>query len=449
MRRSIRLKLLILCSLIALTMATVFGSLTYVNVHHAIYRAVDSQLLELANGLAAVLTRTENGTFLVELSNSQLDAFQRDYAESLYYRIWNEQQSEIDTSHPGYDIPMMLSTGSRTRDGSRELNASGPSGSRILVGRKIPRELQQLNLLAATSIVVGIVVLAAMLGGGWYLTGQVLEPIHRISQAAATVSESTISERIDVSTMELELSNLAQAINGAFDRLQQAVERQSRFTADASHELRTPLAIIIAHADRVLKIPRSPAEYQEVLQIVQRSAKRMQGIADGLLILARCDASIKEQNMEPIQFDEIVEETCDTYQHLAAQKSIRLDVHTIPLRVFGNPFLLSEAIGNLVANAIKYSVFEGHVSVQLSREQDHAMLTISDNGPGISSENQPLVFDRFFRVDKARTSDSQGSIGLGLAIVKSIVEMHKGRVSLISQLGKGSAFQLKFTIIGE
>lgn len=449
LRKSIRWNLLVLYSLIALTMATVFGSLTYLNVRYATYRVADLQLADLAQGLAAVLTEDDERTFLVELTNGQLDAFQRDYSQLLYYRMWNERQSIIDTSHPTMEIPVMRANGSRTRNGCRELSVNGPSGSRILVGRKIPREVQQLNVLAATSFLVGVLVLVAMLGGGWYLIGRALEPIHRISQAAARVSESTISERIDVSTMESELSNLSQAINDAFDRLQYAVERQTRFTADASHELRTPLSIIIAHADGVLKCPRSPAEYQEVLHIVQKSAKRMQGMADGLLMLARCDSFSNAQNMGPLRFDEIVEEACDSYQHLAAQKSIRLDVNASALLVFGNPSLLTEAISNLVANAIKYAPFEGCVSVQLARVEDSAVLTVSDNGPGISSEDQPFVFDRFFRADNARTSDSHGSIGLGLAIVKSIVEMHKGTVTLFSQLGSGAVFKLHFALFDE
>lgn len=428
-------------------MATVFGSLTYFNVRYATYRVADLQLLDLANGLANVLTEDDESTFFVELTDSQLDVFQRDHSQLHYYRIWNAQQSIVDTSHPGLEIPVMEATGSRTRAGCRELKVSGPSGSHILVGRKIPAELQQLIVLAATSFVAGIIVLAALLGGGWYLTGRALEPIHRISQAAAMVSESRLSERIDVTTMESELSNLGLSINSAFDRLQHAVERQTRFTADASHELRTPLSIIITHADRVLKNQRSPAEYEEVLLVIHNSAKRMQGMVEGLLMLARCDSPCIEQNMEPLQLDELVEETCDTYQHLAAEKSIQLDVSALAVRVYGNPTLLSEAIGNLVENAIKYSPCEACVSVRLRREEGYAVLEITDNGPGIPSEYQPFVFDRFFRVDKARTSDNQGSVGLGLAIMKSIVEIHNGKVTLSSQEGHGACFTLTLELL--
>lgn len=446
LRKSIRRNLLVLYALIAVTMATVLGSLTYLNVRYAIYRMVDLQLANLAQGLASVLTEDDERTFLFELTNGQLDSFQRDNSQLLFYRIWNDQQSIVDTSDSALEIPVMKANGSRTRNGCRELSVNGPSGSRILVGRRIPSELQQLNVLAATSWLVGILVLAAMLGGGWYLTGRALEPIHRISKAAAMVSESTISERIDVSTMESELFNLAQAINGAFDRLQYAVERQSRFTADASHELRTPLTIIIAHADRVLKSPRTATEYQNVIQIVLKSAKRMQGMVEGLLMLTRCDSPGIEQYMESIQFDELIEETCDTYQLLASQKSIQLDVSSIPTRVYGNPALLGEAIGNLVSNAIKYSPCETRVSVELCREEGLAVLTISDNGAGIPSEYQPFVFDRFFRIDKARTSDDQGSIGLGLAIVSAIVKIHGGKVMLSSQEGEGASFRVTLGI---
>ena len=153
--------------------------------------------------------------------------------------------------------------------------------------------------------------------------------------------------------------------------------------------------------------------------------------------------------MEPIQFDELVEETCDSYQNLAQQKSIRLDFKLASICILGNPTLLSEAIGNLIGNAIKYTPSEGQVIIQLVREADLAVLTVSDNVTGISNENQPLVFDRFFRVDKVRTSDIQGGIGLGLAITKSIIETHAGQVGLTSDPGIGTTFKLTLEVFEE
>jgi signal transduction histidine kinase len=211
------------------------------------------------------------------------------------------------------------------------------------------------------------------------------------------------------------------------------------FVADASHELRTPLAIIRAEADVSLLQDRSAPEYKESLLTIQDEGQRLSSLVDNLLDLARSDAGYQSLKKEDFYLNDAVEECYRSAQPFAESQYIDLNVCCESDVAFrGDQVLIRRMISNLLDNAIRYTPAGGHVVATIEVEHNTAMLKISDTGVGIPSEFIDRVFDRFFRVDRARSPG--GGYGVGLSIVKSIAEAHDGSVQVSTQLGLGSTF---------
>jgi heavy metal sensor kinase len=290
--------------------------------------------------------------------------------------------------------------------------------------------------------VTGAVVLLVSLLGGWILAGRVLGPIHRISEAAKGISEESLDHRIDLRKTENELGSLAGVLNEAFDRLHGAIERQRRFTADASHELRTPLSVILVTAEHALAKERKPEEYEEALVTIDRAAKRMKSLIAVLLSMARADSGDASIPRESIHLEKVVQETFDLLGPLAKERGVELKRETGPAEIRGHGDLILEMATNLVSNAILHNRRGGEVRVSLRMDNGSVLCEVEDDGPGIPGEDLPHVFERFYRVDKARSRRTGGS-GLGLAITKWIVEEHGGSISVRSEPGKGSVFSVR------
>lgn len=274
------------------------------------------------------------------------------------------------------------------------------------------------------------------------MAGRVLGPIDKISRAAATISETNLSQRIDAGRTESELGRLAGTLNDAFGRLQAAFERQTRFTADASHELRTPLSVISTSAELALRKERTAAEYRESLEACLRAAKRMRGLVEGLLPLARSEEGKDRMTKERVELDALAAETVDMLKPLADKRRVSLVVDADPVEATGGPDRLREVVTNLTTNAILYNREGGSVQVEVRRRNGEACLRVTDTGIGIPAKEQPRVFERFFRVDPARSREAGGS-GLGIAITKEIVEAHGGRIDFESREGEGTRFTVK------
>jgi heavy metal sensor kinase len=408
-------------------LACVFGGLLFANVRRSMERDVDSLLRTRAAALAEVIAPAAGGKFYIELSPELVESFRGEGEGATYYAIWQPGGEIVDSSHPALRIPVPRGRGSRDRAGFRELTVRGPAGTWILVGKDVQRERRQLKSLAAIAVGVGTTAMLLMLAGGWFLTSRALAPIERISRAASAVSASNLCERIDASQMEAELAELANTINDAFDRLQRAFDQQARFTADASHELRTPLAIVLSHVDLALKRERSNAEYRETLATVRRAALRMKGVIEGLLTLARADAGRIHLARERLDLSQLIVETCSLLRPLAQERQVTLVHELQAVDVWGDRDRLSEAVANLLTNAIRYNQREGRVDVSLHRRGAAAVLKIADTGPGIPEAVRPHIFERFYRLDEARSGTAEGS-GLGLAITKWIVDAHGGSI---------------------
>ncbi len=297
------------------------------------------------------------------------------------------------------------------------------------------------NLLGWLLVLVVPLFVACAAGGGYWLSRRALLPVDRITERARTIGLSNLSQRLEVPHTNDELQRLTETWNGMLGRLEAAVLKISRFTADASHELRTPVAIIRLAAENALRRPRSEAEYRAALQHIQRESESMTDLIGDLLFLARGDVEMPLES-EPIALDELVRSVCADLGPLASMKGITLaqSLQTA-VRISGNPSALRRMLLVLIDNAIKYTPQSGTVSVQLERNHERAILRVEDNGIGIPEEARPRVFERFFRVDASRSKES-GGYGLGLAIAQAIVQQHNATIEVHSNSGRGTVFSV-------
>jgi heavy metal sensor kinase len=280
--------------------------------------------------------------------------------------------------------------------------------------------------------------------GGYFLARKSLAPVVSMSTQAGRIGAENLNERLPVQNARDELGQLAASFNRLLERVDQSFERQRRFMSDASHELRTPAAILRGEAEVALSRSERPAaEYRESLSVLHAEAQRLTQIVEDLFTLTRADAGQYPLSPRDFYLDELVADCTHTTRSLALAKEITLTCEVpeeLPVR--GDEALLRRMILNLLDNAIKYTPPGGRVAVSCERAGNEYALSVTDTGPGIPAELQQKVFERFFRVDKARTRSEKdgGGAGLGLSIARWIAEAHQGRLILVRSDASGSTF---------
>lgn len=279
--------------------------------------------------------------------------------------------------------------------------------------------------------------------GGYFLARKSLSPIAVMNLQTQHITAINLSSRLDVMNPRDEPGRLGTTINELLERLETSFKEQQRFVADASHELRTPLAILRGETDVALEQPRSPDDYRQSLSLIKDEAERLSRIVEDLFILARQPLDLPAIVKERVDMNETVKDCVRAAQVLAVRKNLRLKIsEASPLVLTGDEDLLKRMVLNLLDNAVKYTPEGGEISVELAGRNGHAQVIVRDTGIGIPEKDQPHIFDRFYRVDKAR-SRAQGGAGLGLSIVRWIVEAHGGTVIVESNPGSGSSFIVK------
>jgi signal transduction histidine kinase len=298
------------------------------------------------------------------------------------------------------------------------------------------------NSLTIPFVMIVLVAIGLLALSGWFATRRAFAPVEQITEAAYRIGvNKNLTERIEIDLQSNdEVARLGRAFNTMLDQLEKSFKSQKQFIADSSHELRTPLTVIRGNLDLLKRNP-DPKNQTESLRAMERETERMQRLVEDLLLLAQADAR-QIIEMHPLQLDTLV---LDVYMNTrvladARHQTLKLG-HFDPVALDGDAERLKRAILNLVDNAIKYTPEAGTITVSLYKGKKWARVVVADTGIGIAEKDQTLIFDRFYRVDKARSRGS-GSTGLGLAIVRHIAEAHSGRVTLESEAGKGSTFTL-------
>jgi len=289
----------------------------------------------------------------------------------------------------------------------------------------------------AVLVLVPCGILAAALGGYW-ISRRALAPVDRIASTARAITARDLGRRLDVPATGDELQRLTETLNAMLDRLEAAFRETTRFTADASHELRSPISVIRTSAEIALRRDRSVEEYREALAEILRESERTSVLVQDLLTLTRADAGVDLLQPTPLDLRVLLDDLRGALSTICAQASLDLQIELPdqPVPASGDAAALGRLVRVLIDNAVKYTPAPGKVTLRLASTPNGAVVDVADTGIGISAEDLPRVFDRFYRADKARTRDSGGA-GLGLSIAKWIADQHGARIAIESEPGHG------------
>jgi len=280
--------------------------------------------------------------------------------------------------------------------------------------------------------------------GGYFLANRAIDPLQKIISTTERLRPSHLNERLTIRGVDDELDQLAHKINDFLDQIADHLTKHREFLANAAHELRSPLAAMQSSVEVMLQKPRSSEDYQDLLVSIDEQCHHLGSLVNQVLELAASDAGVLARASQPVRLDDLVRQACDMFEAVADERGLRLILHApVALAVAGDATQLRQLITNLIDNAIKFTTSGGTIDVQLQSDptSSQAVLTVTDSGIGISAEDLPRIFDRFFRADKSRDrgTDTRGS-GLGLSICQSIVQGHSGQISVRSEPGQGTTF---------
>lgn len=316
----------------------------------------------------------------------------------------------------------------------------------IEAGAPLKQSESVLHGLLLTFVVGLPLVVAVAIAGGYVLMRRALAPVGEITRTAEQITSRNLSERLPEAKTGDELEALSSALNRMIARIEHSFRHVNRFSADASHELRTPLTILRGELEGVAQRPNLPLDVRETIGSTLEETERLSKIVESLLAISRLDAGEALMTRERFDLTGLVTDTADQMRLLAEDKQIALKCAAAGrVEVEGDRGRVKQVVVNLLDNAIKYTGEGGKVEITVGVASGSAVLEVTDSGVGIPSEAIPHVFERFYRVDKAR-SRQMGGAGLGLSIVKSICAAHQGRVSVESSEGKGSRFRVELPL---
>jgi heavy metal sensor kinase len=309
---------------------------------------------------------------------------------------------------------------------------------------QIRRDLASFLLILAVGLPLAVI--AASLAGYW-LAGHALAPVARMTEEARAITADHLDARLPVPTAMDELGQLATTFNDLFARLERSFEQMRRFTADASHELRTPLTVIRSVGEVGLREPHSEAEYRDTIGTMLEEVERLTLLTTTLLELTRAEGGRVSLKREPLDLRDLARDAAAFIAVLAEEAGVRLelDLPAAVVLVTGDWTTLRQATINLVDNAIKHSPHGACVTLGCTLQAGRATLSVQDRGEGIPADQLSRVFDRFYRVDAARSRSGgrrAGGFGLGLAIANWAVQAHGGRIEVESVRGQGSVFRI-------
>ena len=447
-------------SLVATTLIGL-GSLGLWLVQQELYDNADDLLRSKS---AAVTTEIEISDGRLVFDNADDDHNDADEDASLMVgldavRIWDLDRQLIFSHPPISDVPELaprvLNAVYDNREQFERIHANGGSYrlfvqpihhrgelvGAVVVGRseaEINALLTRLRSLGLGGMAVALIAAGA---GGSFLAARALRPVDRITRTAEQIGAEDLSLRLESPGMDDELGRLTSAFNGMIDRLERAFQRQQRFTADASHELRTPLAVIRSLAEVALTSPRDESYDTRTYASICEESERLTHLVESLLTLARADEGHLPL-LVGVDVDEVALDAAARIVERARRQDVTLAVMPSGgYEVRGDASLLTQIVLNLLDNALRHTPSGGRITLSVEPVSDGVTLTVADTGSGIPVEHLPRLFERFYRVDQAR-SRSVGGFGLGLAICEWIARVHAGRLTVESQVGVGTTFRL-------
>jgi heavy metal sensor kinase len=454
---SIRLKLTAWYAAILFASLGIFGLTAFFAMKKGIEIAVDESLQEQAGGiedLMRAVARDEPERLADELrEHADLRA------EGDFSQVCDQGGRWIYRSRlmASYNVPMPAVVGHSVYDFEardlpirvlvRELSAGGTT-YRIQVAAPMDDFYDALNRFKWVVLLLSPLLLVLASGGGYWLSRRALAPVDQITRAAREINSNNLSQRLDVPRSRDELQRLSETLNGMLERLEAAFNRITQFTADASHELRTPLALMRTTTEVSLRTSQTVSEYREAQSQVLEELEKTSSLVEKLMLLARADAGVEMLQRVPVNLADCLREACNDGRILAAAKRITFqeDIASSTLIVGGDSHALHRLFLILIDNAVKYTPSGGSIIVSLDKTDDLAVVEFRDTGIGIAAEDQPHIFGRFYRADKARSREF-GGVGLGLSIARWVAGGHGGSIEVQSTLGTGSVFRVHLPLL--
>lgn len=460
-RRSIRFRLTVWYAGLLAGLLILFGASVYIGLENYLQWTLEQSLGNQARQIGE--------TFLAAVGVSGedyvIDEIKEHYAPEInnrFVRVTRADKSVMysslapeDKSFDPASLPVLSSSvvvafsrSQRLADGNKMLIYTLPfraeNGESFLIEAgaacgPIERTLHGLFIILLLTLPVFVVV---AIGGGYFIMRRALSPLDEMTRSAERITSRNLNERLPVARTGDEVEHLSVSLNRMIARLDEAFEHISRFSADASHELRTPLTILRGELEALAQ-QRLPEDERETIASALEEVERLTRIVESLLALSRLDAGEARMERARIDLAELATTTTEQMRLLAEDKRISLRCETDSrVEVEGDRARLKQVIVNLLDNAIKYTPEDGAIKIRVCSTDGRAVIEIEDNGAGIPADALMHVFERFYRVDKAR-SRQMGGAGLGLSIVKSICAAHGGRVEARSEEGRGSRFRVE------
>lgn len=468
MARSIRTRITMLATAVALGVSVVVCVGVYLSLRYALYREVDGFLEGEVHEFRAILTH-ESDDDLREVEQEIRAEIGSRNSNDLVFRLLNARGSVLITSDSRDRFPNPWNIAPSKNEGAWfELIEDAQLGApyRVCSQRehlsvhgdvviqaayrfdRVERSLKMTRVLCLSVLVVASTL--SILGGRAVARASMM-PIVRITKIARQIGAKQLSTRVPIANTQDELDQLAHTLNSMLDRVERSFRQIQQFTADAAHELRTPLTALRGSAEHALGQPRSAEDLRAVIEKSLEYYRLLGRVTDDLLLLARLDTG-----QEPLQFEEFsltkaADDVVDLYRPLAAEHGIELNWHS----THGDDFVVGDSskirrvLSNLLDNSIKYMGGAGKIDLELNRQNGIVSIIVRDNGQGISPNDLPHVFERFYRGDRARSAlgdAAKRSAGLGLAICQSIIHAHSGDIQIESFQGRGTNVTIQLSV---
>jgi len=447
---SIRVQLTGRYAVVLCLMLAAYAVATFVAVRHEFFEQLDEQLLEEAETAEGLLRPTAEGR-VAPAADRHHDG---DGDEDRGYDVWSSDDRLLYRSGADFALPPAPARPSSPSLRYESVDAAGHA-VRVLtrtatvgghpVALRVFRSEDRLRVQLGevlSVLVLGFPLVIVVAGvAGYVLARRALAPIDHLSSEARRITAERLHQRLSVPNQRDEIGRLAAVINDAFARLDASFGQLRRFTADASHELRTPLAVIRSIGEAGLGETRTPAEYKQAMGSMLEEVDRLTGLVDTLLRLSYGDAGTVRLAREAVNLGQLTREVAASLSVLAEERNQRFELAAPDVVIDADRLVLREAMMNVLDNAIRYSPPSSTIVIHVGAETGQAAVTVTDEGPGIAPEYRDRIFDRFFRLDEARSRDSGGT-GLGLAIAKWAVEIHGGRLSVAAGVHGGSVFRI-------
>jgi heavy metal sensor kinase len=388
----------------------------------------------------AKLQEEVSETYLLEHSGDYLELSAE--SDQLIYRSSFLQGHPVKMPAGEFDKPAFRSLWMKGRPFRFTVEKLAVNGHvyRAVTGVPMDDEVETLHLFRTYLFMFAPLLLIVAAGGGYWLSRRALAPVDALVRTAHDISGINLDRRLPKLETGDELQRLSDTLNEMLDRIEKAFLRVTQFTADASHELRTPISLIRTEAELALRRSRGEAEYKESLRAILLEAERTTAVVEQLLTVARADSGREMLHMESVNISETMRAAQESWSQVAEIRNLQFSAEIEPeIRVVGDTVALRKLADLLLDNALKYTPSPGGVQLSLHKAGENVLLAVRDSGPGIAESEQAKIFERFYRVDKARSRE-QGGAGLGLAIAKWIVAQHRGTISVKSELGAGSTF---------